>query len=187
MGHRHGAAFVCGEKSRVERDVADVSPGNAETSEPGDVEILRRRLGRKYAPPNFGAMRRIGKGKLDHETKPPQKRVVDGRFQISRKNRETAVGLHSLKQVTDFYVGVTVVTVFDFASFSEERIRFVEEQHGAAIVGRVRHATQVLFSFTDVLADDPAQVNAIESRRNSFAKTSAAIVLPVPLEPAKAH
>src|SRR5689334_15457162 len=162
MNHRHGAARIRRQKRGVQRDVANVSPGNAETGEPRHVEILRRRLGRKYAPPDLRAVRRVGKGKLDHKTKPAQKSIIDGRLQIGGQDRETAIGLHSLQQVTDLYVGVAIVTVFHFASFAKEGVGFVEEQHRAAFVGSVEHAAQVLFSFADVLADDLAQVDTVK-------------------------
>jgi hypothetical protein len=42
-----------------------------------------------------------------------------------------------LKQIVDFDVRVTVVTIFHFTAFAEKRIRFIKKQNGAATFGCV--------------------------------------------------
>ena len=93
--------------------------------------------------------------------------------------------LHALQQVVDLDVGVAVVAVFDLAALAEQGVGLVEEQDGAAIFGGVEEPAQILLGFADVFADDGGEVDAVEVEAQFVGKTSAAMVLPVPLSPAK--
>jgi hypothetical protein len=52
------------------------------------------------------------------------------------------------------------VTVFYFTAFAKQRISLVEKENRATILRSVEKPAQVLFGFTDVLADDGGQVDA---------------------------
>ena len=107
-------------------------------------------------------------------------------LQVGRQDGQAAIGLHPLQQVADLDVGVAVVAVLDLAPLAEEGVGLVEEEDRAAVLGRVEDPAQVLLGLADVLADHAGQVDPVQVQAQArCARTSAAIVLPVPLAPAK--
>ena len=54
------------------------------------------------------------------------------------------------------------MAVLNLAAFAEERVGLVEEEDGAALLGRIEHPPQVLLGFTNVLADHLAEIDAVE-------------------------
>ena len=95
------------------------------------------------------------------------------------------IGLHPLQQVIDLDVGIAVVAVLDLAALAEQRVRLVEEQDRAAVLGRVEQPAQILLGLADIFADHRGEIDAVEiAGARWLASTSAAIVLPVPLSPA---
>ena len=69
------------------------------------------------------------------------------------------------KQVAHLDIGVAVVAVLDLAALAEERIGLVEEEHGAARLGRVEDGAQILLGLADVLRHDAREVDAVEIER----------------------
>ena len=75
-----------------------------------------------------------------------------------------------LQQVSGLQVGVTVMAVFDARAFTEQRIRFVEQQHCALFFGGVENCLQVLFRFADVLARDAVRLDPVEGQTEVVGK-----------------
>src|SRR6185503_1159498 len=162
MHHAHRRSFSRREKSSIKRDVANVSTGHFQARQLAQIEIVSRRACWENASPNLRAMRRIRKRKVDDETHAPHKRRIEIAFSIRRQHREASIRLHALQEIVDLDVCITVVTVFHFAAFAEERVRFVEEKNRTTIFRRIKHAPQVFLSLADVLTDNTRKVYAIE-------------------------
>ena len=67
--------------------------------------------------------------------------------------------LHPLEQVAHLEVGVPVVAVPHRGALAEQRVSLVEQQHRAAVLGRVEDPAQVLLGLADPLADHLAEVD----------------------------
>ena len=74
------------------------------------------------------------------------------------------------------------MAVFDLAALAEECIGLGEEKDGPPCRGGTEDSPQVFLRLADVLADDLAQIDAIEIEVECAASTSPTMVLPVPLE-----
>src|SRR5206468_5853939 len=68
----------------------------------------------------------------------------------------------SLEEVVHLEVGVAVVRVLDLGALTEERVRLVEEQDGAAPLRLVERGREVLLRLADVLGDHGCEVDAVE-------------------------
>src|SRR5579863_2163866 len=82
MIHFHRLAGISGEKSRIQRDVADVSPGHVELSKTLEIQPLRRSILRKNTGPDGFPLRSIGKGEVDDEAQPALEGLIKRRFKI---------------------------------------------------------------------------------------------------------
>ena len=164
MAHAHRLVSLGGEKRGVERHVADIAARHLQARQLDIVQTFRRRLRRENPPPDFGALSCVGKWKLDDEAQAAQERRVQGTFHIGCKDRQAAVRLHTLEQITDLNIGVTVVAVFDLATLAEERVGFIEQQNRSAFFGGVEDPAQVFFGLANVLAHHLAEIDAIEER-----------------------
>jgi hypothetical protein len=51
-------------------------------------------------------------------------------FSILVVNRQAFIFFHSLQQVADFNIGISIMAVFDFTSLAEEGIGFIKQQDG---------------------------------------------------------
>ena len=160
---RTGSPASAARNAALSAIVADAAAGDAQPRE------RRRRRGRRSASArgrraarSRARCARVGERERDDEAQPPQERGVERLLHVRRQDREAAVGLHALQQVADLDVGVAVVAVLDLGPLAEERVRLVEEQDRAARLGRVEDPPQVLLRLADVLADDLAEVDAVE-------------------------
>src|SRR5207244_11882488 len=82
--------------------------------------------------------------------------------EVGGQDRQSPVRLHALQQVADLDVGVAVVAVSDLRALAEQRVGFVEQQYGPAVLGGVEYAAQVALGLADVLADHLAEIDPIE-------------------------
>ena len=191
MPHEAGAPYgsrltgIGGEKGGIQGDIANIPASNVQARQFVKFKVFDWCIRRKRTSPDFGALRRIGKRELHHKANAPQKCRIQRALQVRRQNRQAAIRLHPLEQVTDFDIRIAIMAVLNLATLAKQRIGFVEQQDRATRLGGVEDAPQILLRLTDVFADDRREIDAIQrSRCNSFASTSAAIVLPVPLAPA---
>ena len=103
-----------------------------------------------------------GERELDHEAQAAQERRVQSAFHIGGEDRQAAVRLHALEQITDLDIGVTVVAVFDLAALAEEGVGLVKKENGSAIFGGVEDPAQVFLGLADVFVHHLAEIDAIE-------------------------
>ena len=54
------------------------------------------------------------------------------------------------------------MSVLDFTAFAEQRVRLIEEENRAAILGSVKDAAQILFGLTDVFTHHTGEIDTIE-------------------------
>lgn len=73
------------------------------------------------------------------------------------------------------------MTVFDFAAFTQECLTFVKKENQSSVFCIVGHLPQVLFCIPMYLLTTVERSIWYSYSFNSLAKTSAAMVLPVPL------
>ena len=126
------------------------------------VEPLGRGLRREDAAPDLGPLGGVRERELDDEAQPAQEGRVERVLEVGGQDRQAPVGLHALEQVADLDVGVAVVAVLDLAALAEQGVGLVEEEDGAALLGGVEDAAQVLLGLADVLADHRGEVDAVE-------------------------
>src|SRR5579859_7086496 len=162
VDHAYPVAAVGREKGRVERDVANVAASNAQPAQNLEVQIVEWRVRGKYTPPDLAPLTCVRKGKLQHETNAPKESRVERATQIRRKNSQTSVRFHALQQIADLDIGVAVVTIFDFAALTKQRVGFVEKEDGATIFSGVKDTAQVLLSLANVFAHNRRQIDAIQ-------------------------
>ncbi len=67
-----------------------------------------------------------------------------------------------LEQKIGFHVGITIVRILDFSSFTEPRVRFIEEKYGTASVGGIKQPAQAFFRFSNVFVDYLREINAVQ-------------------------
>src|SRR5262249_34012460 len=96
------------------------------------------------------------------ESEPSHEGAIDVVVQVRGQDREPAVRLHALEQVGDLEVRVAVVAVLDLAAPTEESVRLVEEEDGAARLCRREHLAQVLLRLADVLADRRREIESVQ-------------------------
>jgi len=160
MSHSYRFLIIRSSEGGVEGNAANVAAGDRKPGKHVDLELLGRRLHGENAPPDFGALRLIGKRKLHDESQPTEKGAVECVFHVSRENGQPAISLHPLQQIADLDVGVTIVAVFHLAAFAKERIGLVEEEHGAAFLGGIENAAQIFLGLADVFAHDRTEIDA---------------------------
>src|ERR1700693_3017927 len=160
--HLHRRSRFGREEGRIKRYVADVPACHVELRELLRLETARRSRLRKHLAPDGLTLRSIWEGKVHGEAKPALEGRVQRRLQIGRQDGETLVFLHALQQVSDFDVGIAVVTIAYLATLTEQCVGFVEQQEHAALLRRVEDLFQVLFGFTDVLADHCREIDTVE-------------------------
>lgn len=108
-------------------------------------------------------LRGLGQGELDDKAQATNEGGIQIAPQIRREDGQAVVLLDALQEIGDVGVGVPVVAITHPAAIAEERIRLVEEQDGAAGLDRIEDPAQVLLGLADILRDDGAQVDAVES------------------------
>src|SRR5262245_31408757 len=67
--------------------------------------------------------------------------------------------LQLLQQITHFKVGITIDTLFDFATPAEQRVRLVEEKDRSHLVRFPEHTIELLFSYAHPLRHYLAQLH----------------------------
>lgn len=83
-------------------------------------------------------------------------------FYVNGQDRETLVGLQTLKQIAGFKICVSVMAILDLASFTKQGIGFVKEENRPGRLGSVEEQVQILLGLPDVFTNDSIQVNAIQ-------------------------
>ncbi len=162
MHHPDGLTNIRSEERSLQRDVANIPAGHLQSRQPGEIETLGWRFERERPTPDLRALGCVRKRKTHDESQPAQKSRIDRALYVGREDCEAAIRFHPLQQVADFHIGVAIVAVLDVTALPEERVGLVEEQDAAALLGCVENATQVLLGLTYVLADDLAQIDAIQ-------------------------
>src|SRR5277367_6959355 len=99
---------------------------------------------------------------MHDEADAPQESGVKRLFHVGGQHREPAILLHTLQKIGDLDVGVAIVAVLDFGALAEERVGLIEEEKRSAVFSRIEDTAQALFGLADVLADDLAEVDAVE-------------------------
>src|SRR5262249_56934062 len=75
---------------------------------------------------------------------------------------KAAIGLHPLQQVADFDIGVAVVAVLDVAALAEQRVGLVEQEDGAAVLGGIEDAPQILLGLAHIFVDHRREVDPVQ-------------------------
>ena len=161
MLHAHRRTFIRRQKRGIQRNATDIAAGHTESGEFGMIELLHRRGSGKDASPDEFALLLIGKRKLHHETETARERDIERRLHIGRQNRQSAVGLHPLQEITHLDIRVPIMAVAHLAAFPEQRIGTIGNQ------SRVRVAPIHLSPKTTPHGVGTAAANGIGQELNS--------------------
>src|SRR5712672_3008968 len=162
MAHAHRLAGIGGEESSSHGNVFYMTSGGVQSRKTFYVKSICGSGIWKCAAPDLGTLLDFRKRKINHKPYAPKECLIERALAIGGENGQPAIGFHSLQQVADFNVCVTVMTVFDFTALAEQRIGFVEQQNRGAFFGGVKDAAQVLFRLANIFVDDLAEVDAIK-------------------------
>ena len=113
----------------------------------------------RAAPHRPRAPRRPGRGTRRRRAAGAVKAGSSAAAGVGGQDRQPAERLHPLQQVADLEVGVAVVAVAHLGALAEQRVRLVEQQHRAAVLGGVEQPREVLLGLADVLAHHLAEVD----------------------------
>ena len=141
---------------------------------------LRRRSVRLL----LGALLRIGKGERHDEANPAEEGGIQRLLHVGGQDRQPAVGLHPLKKIIDFDIGVPVMAVFYFAALPEQRISLVKEKDSAAIFRRVFGGFAEALRWLDALGWERihGRVAELSRRAGERVRSSKKFVLGSPAE-----
>ena len=82
-------------------------------------------------------------------------------FHICSQNSKSAVCFHSLQEVVDFYVCISVVAILYFTSLAKEGIGFIKKQDRPAVFGGLKQSSKVFFCFAYIFAYNCRKVNTV--------------------------
>ncbi len=164
---RHGDRFavLSRHEGSAQCDAANVPTRDVEARQQLIVQGVARCLRWQRFLPDSPAFFEVRNWELHHETQAPQECRGERTLRIGCKNRQASEFLHAPQQVVNLDVGVSVVGVFDLAPLSENRVGFVEEQEGAAVLRGVEDPTKVLLRLPDVFAEEGINklMNSVDS------------------------
>src|SRR6185369_12083999 len=126
------------------------------------VQTSPRSLRRQRFLPDLLSLFDSWKGEVDDKAQPSHECAIERGLHVGGKNGETTERFHSLQQIIDFDICVTIVAVLHLATLAKQSISLVEKENRPTAFGGIEHLAQILFSFTDVFADYGRAVDAVE-------------------------
>src|SRR4051812_19060700 len=88
----------------------------------------------------------------------PDKRIVKVLAKVGCQDDDAVIFLHTLEQITDLDVGVTVVAIFHLRALTEQRVGLIEEENRVARAAFSKYLLQVLLGFAYIFANNACQV-----------------------------
>ena len=121
----------------MDKVIIDTSACHVQTRKPIVIQTRFRNICRKDLLCNNPALLKTGERKINDETQPTQKRLIQHTPHISRQNSKTVIRFHTLQEVADLDICIAIVTVLYLASLAEQGVRLVKKQNCAATLRRI--------------------------------------------------
>ena len=153
-----------GRIGRSHHDVADRAAGELERfGQKAKIKIVGARHRRSEASlPQLPTVLLFGFRKVDKRVQPSCKRLVEVGPQVGGQDGDAIEELHSLKQIGDFDVRITIVRIADLRALAKKRIGLVKQDHTVDALRLGEDAIEVLLGFPNVFVDDGGQVHGVQ-------------------------